>query len=153
MNRRRDEAYVVSRFFDKVEITESCWLWRAAKVNRDYGQFRSVYFPTAHAHRVAYLMMVGPVPDGHEIDHICRVHNCVNPDHLEAVTHRENMLRGETVAAANARKTHCIRGHDLSIRTDGSRFCRVCARERWVENRERYTAARKERERQKRENP
>lgn len=75
----------------------------------------------------------GPIPEGLVIDHLCRNRGCVNPDHLEAVTQRENILRGEGLAAANARKTHCPKGHPYSgenlyvVPSSGRRQCRICA--------------------------
>ena len=102
-----------------------CWLWTAGKNEKGYGTF-SLDGEKRKAHRVAYEQYVGPIPDGLEIDHLCRHRGCVNPAHLEAVTHAENMARG-----ANAMKTHCARGHEYAgdnvYRTpDGRRDCRVC---------------------------
>jgi hypothetical protein len=94
------------------------------------------------AHRKAYTDAFGPIPEGLEIDHLCRVRHCVNPDHLEAVTHVENMRRAHEVwgftswgAQANAGKTHCPQGHEYTeantyARQRGSRDCRTCMRER-----------------------
>jgi len=84
-----------------------------------------------HAHVAAYRMCVGPVPDGMELDHLCRNPACCNPNHLEPVTHRVNMLRSPSAASGiAARKTHCKRGHELTegnIYTyDGYRHCRTC---------------------------
>ncbi len=79
-----------------------------------------------YVHRYVYELLVGPIPDGFDIDHLCRVRNCVNPEHLEAVTHRENMLRGDTLAAANAAKTHCPKGHALDGRDTHGRYCTTC---------------------------
>lgn len=84
------------------------------------------------AHRVAYELAYGPIPVGAVIDHLCRNHRCVSPPHLEAVTPRVNTIRGETLAAANLRKTHCPRGHAYTPEntyTEGrKRRCRACAR-------------------------
>lgn len=79
------------------------------------------------AHRVAYELLVGPIPDGLQIDHLCKVRNCVNPEHLEPVTQAENLRRSEAWAGVNSRKTHCPRGHSYS-HTDstGRRICREC---------------------------
>lgn len=114
------------RFWAKVEKTETCWLWRAHRLPTGYGQF---YFDgqMRYAHRVAYELFVGPIPAGLTIDHLCRVRACVNPDHLEPVTNRENILRGVAPSALNARKTHCIRGHVfLRLDTRGHRDCGKC---------------------------
>lgn len=111
----------VARFYAKIEFADSgCWLWRGAVTkNSGYGQFSVCFSRPRHvvhngAHRLAFLLWKGPIPEGLAIDHLCRVRNCVNPEHLEAVTPRENTLRGNTPAAANAHKTHCKRGHPLT---------------------------------------
>jgi hypothetical protein len=117
------------RFWNKVQVTESCWLWTGGKSHNGYGLFhwsrRQV-----RAHRFAYEMFVGPIPEGLTIDHLCRVPACVLPLHMEAVTIRENILRGEGRAAANARQTHCQRGHlfdeDNTYVRRGMRTCREC---------------------------
>jgi len=120
----------VKNFWDKVDKTEVCWLWTACKDRDGYGIF--YYNGTNYrAHRMAYELIVGPIPEGLTIDHLCRVRACVNPDHLEPVTQRENVLRGDTVPAKNAKKTHCKQGHpysgyNLYIRTNGYRSCRTC---------------------------
>ena len=85
-------------------------------------------------HRLVYEQLRGPIPDGLQIDHLCRNRGCCNPDHLEPVTGRVNTLRGETVTAANAAKTHCPQGHayeseNLYVYPNGSRCCRECRRE------------------------
>ena len=86
------------------------------------------------AHQWIYEQVIGTVPDGLELDHLCRTRNCVRPDHLEPVTHRENIVRSPiTPMGINARKTECDRGHPLSgdnlkIRPCGRRECRACAR-------------------------
>lgn len=109
-----------------------CWLWKGKALCHGYGQITSNYRHLM-AYRVAYELLVGPIPPGLEIDHLCRVPLCVNPAHLEPVTRRENILRGLNPAAVNARKTHCIRGHEFNsentrIRLDGKRTCRECER-------------------------
>jgi hypothetical protein len=82
------------------------------------------------AHQLSYEVFVGPIPKGLYLDHLCRITNCINPDHLEPVTPRENNLRGNSVSGVNARKTHCKRGHELStenVRIDnGTRQCKPC---------------------------
>ena len=82
------------RFWEKVEITEGCWLWRAALSEHGYGVIRmSTPRRMEMAHRVAYEMEVEPIPEGLELDHLCRNPRCVNPFHLEPVTHLVNMRR------------------------------------------------------------
>lgn len=120
------------RFWSKVDKTEDCWLWRAGKFWHGYGQF-SVNNKSRYAHRVAYELEFGPVPDGMQLDHLCRVRLCVRPSHLEAVTQTENIRRGVSPTALNRRLTKCKRGHDLSgdnihVNARGYRQCRVCRR-------------------------
>ena len=119
------------RFWPKVEKTDGCWLWTGARDKLGYGWIRRTRGGNAPAYRVAWELEVGPIPEGLVIDHLCRNPSCVNPAHLEPVTQRENMLRGATVAARNAAKTRCLRGHPLSgenlyRRPDGGRECRTC---------------------------
>jgi hypothetical protein len=86
------------------------------------------------AHRAFYEHFIGPIPDGHVPDHLCRNTWCCNPNHLEPVTQRENILRGDGIASRNAAKTHCPQGHPYSTENtngyNGYRACRICARER-----------------------
>ena len=112
------------------EPNSGCWLWHGSGDELGYGRFwdgkRDV-----QAHRWAYEHFVGPIPDGLVIDHLCRVPACVNPDHLEPVTQRVNLLRGLAPTAINARKTYCSRGHalvgkNLIRRKGGQRGCRTC---------------------------
>lgn len=123
---------VEDRFWAKVDFTDTCWLWTAGRFNGGYGSFL-VDGRRTGAHRFAYELVKGPIPDGLEPDHLCRVRLCVNPSHLEAVTHSENARRGLT--GMHARKTHCLRGHPMSdarLGTDGEgylkRTCRPCQR-------------------------
>lgn len=107
-----------------------CWVWQGSLNPKGYGSCR-LGKRTALAHRASYMVFVGPIPDGLTIDHLCRNRSCINPAHLEAVTHRENLLRGHTVTAANAAKTHCVHGHEFTpentyLGPTGSRACRVC---------------------------
>lgn len=109
-----------------------CWVWIAGKSHDGYGQF-SVSGSMVYAHRYGYELTVGPVPDGLELDHLCRTRACVRGLHLEPVTTRENLLRGETLTAANARKTHCAQGHPFDagntyVNPKGYRYCRECNR-------------------------
>ena len=128
---------IEARFWSKVEFTDSCWLWTASRVV-GYGDFSvgsRVDGSAKHvrAHRWAYGYLVGPIPEGLVIDHLCRVRHCVNPDHMEPVTLRENILRGVGVAAICAVKTHCKHGHAFDeantyIYARGGRGCRACGR-------------------------
>lgn len=110
-----------------------CWLWMGSVFqNSGYGRIK-VSGRTMVAHRFAYEVLRGPIPGGLTLDHLCRVRRCVNPDHLEPVTPRVNVLRGETITARNAGKTQCDRGHPLAganlfVRKDGRRRCRECER-------------------------
>lgn len=122
--------------FDEKWIPEpnsGCWLWTAATKEGDYGSFfngRRV----VKAHRFSYERKYGPIPAGLVLDHKCRVHCCVNPAHLEAVTNKENLRRGEGQTGRH-RWTHCKNGHEFTpentfIRPNGCRACRACAAER-----------------------
>ena len=111
----------------------NCWLWTGCLTPRDYGQI-TIHTVRSFAHRLSYEWTVGPIPDGLVIDHLCRNPPCVNPAHLEPVTQRVNVLRGESLPARYATRTHCINGHEFAgenVRagTRGDRVCRSCARE------------------------
>jgi hypothetical protein len=129
--RSRQNEDVLQRLFTRVEFTESCWLWRGSVSGDGYGGIR-VSGRNQRVHRVAYELLVAPVPDGLVLDHLCRVRNCVRPDHLEPVTGRVNTLRGETITAKALAATHCPQGHpyageNLLARRKGWRGCRQCA--------------------------
>lgn len=109
----------------KVDKTDTCWLWTGHINTSGYGQIRWGG-PKARAHRIAYELEVGPIPEGLELDHLCRVRHCVNPSHLEPVTRRVNVHRGEGGAGRNSRKTHCPRGHAYDYAVGGRRYCRTC---------------------------
>ena len=114
----------------RVDKTGACWIFTGARTDRGYGVI-PVARTSVRAHRVTYEHFVGPIPAGLVLDHLCRNTSCVNPDHLEAVTQRENVLRGNAPTAANARKTHCIRGHEFTpentyAKKGGGRACRRC---------------------------
>ena len=121
------------RFFAKVTPgANGCWIWTGACVGNGYGHFRvPPHGRREYVHRIAYEMLIGDIPDGLELDHICRVRACVNPWHLEPVTHRENVLRGRAASAFNAVKTHCPQGHPYDDANtyrwrENKRRCRVC---------------------------
>lgn len=131
----------LERFFRYVEIdpVTHCWIWIGYRNPRGYGQFAigSRYEGNARrvlAHRWLYEQMVGAIADGLEPDHLCRRPACVNPDHLEPVTHQVNLQRGDTGQLSGLlqrAKTHCPQGHpysgkNLIIRRNGWRRCRMC---------------------------
>lgn len=128
----------IDRFNERVQVAPSgCIEWTGGLNGVGYGQFyagRESLTQTGktYAHRWAYEHFVGPIPEGMFIDHLCRNRKCVNTDHLEPVTPRENVLRGVAPASLHAKKTHCPAGHPYSgdnVRvTNGSRFCRACSR-------------------------
>jgi len=119
----------VVRFWLKVNKTEGCWVWTAAKTRWGYGYVR-FDGRNQHAHRVAYKLLKGQIPENRELDHLCRNRACVNPEHLEAVSRRTNLLRGEGVSAVHAAKTHCVNGHEFTPENTyewrGTRNCKVC---------------------------
>lgn len=132
---RREPADV--RFWCKVEKTETCWLWTAGRNDDGYGLFWDGT-ATVRAHRWAYEALVGPIPEGLHLDHLCRVRHCVNPAHLDPVTNAVNAARGEPgvhVREKAAAITHCPKGHEYSTANTRtyktgagrtSRRCRTC---------------------------
>jgi hypothetical protein len=114
-----------------------CLVWTGS-MNDGYGQV-SVEGRMVRVHRFVYETLVGPIPEGLVIDHTCRNRACSNVQHLRVVTHRVNLLVGETIAAANAAKTVCAQGHPLTganvyiaPRTPNKRICRTCLRSKWA---------------------
>lgn len=125
----RPTVSFADRFWTKVAKSEDgCWLWTASIKETGYGQFR-LDGRAQYAHRIAYELCVGPIPDGLQLDHLCRVRHCVNPDHLEPVTQAENAARGSW-----AMKTHCPRGHEYTPENvyfnSGRRYCCTCVKRR-----------------------
>lgn len=118
-----------SRFWSKLKKTDSCWIWTASKDLDGYGRFflegRSI-----SSHRFSYEHWNGKIPDELQIDHICRNRACVNPEHMEIVTSKENTLKGSGPTAVNSRKTHCPQGHEYSeentYNSNGARTCKIC---------------------------
>lgn len=112
------------------ETPEGCWEWTRALNSKGYGSF-GYAGKVQSTHRLAYELLIGPIPDGLHLDHLCRNRKCCNPDHLEPVTQQVNTLRGVGFAATNATKTHCGKGHEYTeantyVDKRGSRSCKAC---------------------------
>lgn len=135
------------RFWNKVqpEPTTGCWLWSGYIDRGGYGRYALGERNQTGAHRLTYEFLVGPIPKRLAIDHLCRTPACCNPEHLEPVTNKVNVLRSEGLAAINSRKTHCVKGHPFSEantgRGNGKRWCRACKRRRGAEYKARKAAA------------
>lgn len=114
---------------------DECWLWIGGLDSDGYAQWKG-----ARGHRAVFEKEVGLIPTGLVLDHLCRNRSCVNPAHLEPVTNRENILRGEGLAARNAEATHCANGHEFTEENTytytnesyphGRRVCKTCVFER-----------------------
>ena len=122
------------------EPMSGCWLWVGARDQRGYGMVSrrlNAHTKCQRAHRYIYKLLIGAIADHLTLDHLCRVHACVNPAHCEPVLHRINVLRGGGWAARNARKTHCPKGHPYDARGTticaGGRYCRACLHLRYIE--------------------
>lgn len=125
-------------FWQKVDKTDSCWIWTGSKSKSGYGLL-DVAGKLQRPHRYAFVACGGTIPKGLHLDHLCRNRACVRPDHLEVVDNRTNVLRGVGHTAENARRTHCVNGHELSgdnlwiaPRTNSPdrvrRYCLICKR-------------------------
>ena len=118
------------RYWSYVNKTPGCWLW-TGKPNdhKGYGRIKigSRYI---YAHRYSYELVNGEVPQGLELDHLCGVRNCINPEHLEAVTHKVNMERSKHATRTHCRHGHSYSGDNLYINPAGSRACRACHKKR-----------------------
>jgi hypothetical protein len=135
----------LERFLARVNKTDTCWLWLLSLDGHGYGQF-SIGGRQVKAHRWAYEHFVGLIPQGYELDHLCRVRHCCNPAHLEATTHRTNVLRGSGIAAKQALLIRCGRcGGDYTLDKRGRRVCLLCqairARARYVRSRTQRTSS------------
>lgn len=116
------------RFVSRIDFTPTCWFW-TCKPDNGYGRFW-LNRKSQLAHRIAYLIWHGEIPKEKQLDHLCRNRNCINPAHLEPVSIKENVLRGEGITAQNARKTHCKMNHELTQSNlySSKRGSRVCAK-------------------------
>jgi len=134
--KHRDNEEAVSRFSSKYIVSENgCWEWRGHTC-KGYGGF-SFQGKEIQAHCFSYEYFKGPIPKGLHLDHLCRNRKCINPDHLEPVTPRENLRRGESPNWKTNREGRCKHGHDMSnpkIRKNGTKTCRECANQRWRES-------------------
>lgn len=144
------------RLLSKVAVNPvtNCWEWTGYKINSGYGRLWDPKTKKKQlAHRMAYESMIGPIPDGLQLDHLCRNRACINPAHLEPVTKWENTRRSPVHwAAKNAKKTHCPHGHEytpkntrIETKADGrrSRKCRACG---LLKDARRYQASRSARQ-------
>ncbi|MFJ1995270.1 HNH endonuclease signature motif containing protein [Streptomyces asiaticus] len=113
----------------RTDRSSECWLW-TGRLNRSGYAEMKVNGRYRMAHRVAYEELVGPIPDGLQLDHLCRIRHCLNPAHLEPVTSAENTRRSPL---RNEIKTHCKKGHPYSAGNTyvwrGHRHCRICKSE------------------------
>ena len=124
---------------------DACWPWPLSQNGDGYGQLTENYV-SHRAHKYFYERLVGPVPEGEILDHLCHDpleclggkncphRKCCNPKHLKATTHKDNLLRGNTLAAENSVKTFCVNGHEFTeantFHRRGARECRQCMRDR-----------------------
>lgn len=131
-NRTQDE------FWKFVEVGD-CWDWTGHVSVGGYGKIRWACFDESYTHRVAWTMLVGPIPDGLFLDHLCRNRTCCNPDHLEVVTHQENMDRGFSPTMVVSKSGVCRRGHPQTLentypnsskKQPSARACAICKKER-----------------------
>lgn len=122
------------------EPMSGCWIWTGALSTKGYGRY-GIKNRTYAAHRVVFEIFREGIPENMQLDHLCRNRQCVNPDHLEIVSNRENTLRGINFIARNAKATHCPQGHEYNsdntylskyISTI-SRRCKMCLRDRRIE--------------------
>jgi len=155
MKRERKSGYIRKRgdfasFWLRVQQQGDCWIWMGSKNGRGYGHVRRRQ-GNIRVHRLSYRMWVGPIPSWLEIDHLCQTRLCVNPAHLELVTHAENIRRRYQRQPA---KTHCKRGHPFSSENTyiyvrpaprgKVRFCRACHNihtKAWVQRRKEQAVA------------
>jgi hypothetical protein len=137
---RTTDPWVIARFWQKsiYQPANGCWEWTAKINSFGYGVFTPLLDggkTSVMAHRFAYELLIGPIPAGYQLDHLCRNRRCVNPNHLDPVSPALNNARSTSPSALNAAKSHCKRGHEFSpdntyVTPDGRRMCRACMRYR-----------------------
>lgn len=132
----RPRVSVADRYHSRYDIdpVTECWVWNKGRFSSGYG---ALYVGSNNkpAHRIGYELLIGPIPEGLELDHLCRNRPCVNPWHMEAVTHEENVRRGEAFNAIANFNNVCVRGHQLTdwnvyVKRDGRRQCKACHKAR-----------------------
>lgn len=127
------DTKALARLMSRVEINPitGCWVWTGSRLRDGYGQI-GYRGRVARTHRVAYELLVGPIPQGLHLDHyVCGTRSCCNPEHLKPATARENNSRSSSPSAVNAVKTHCDYGHEFTESNtyrypSGRRSCRTC---------------------------
>lgn len=134
----RKQKTIAERFWPKVKKTDGCWLWMGGKSDSGYGRFGlgTRKDGIAIAHRVAWELINGPIPEGMLLLHRCDTPSCVNPGHLFLGSQQENMMDcHQKKRFFNQRKTHCQKGHEFTLQNthynkNGGRVCRACDNER-----------------------
>ncbi len=127
-----------NRLKSRIKIKKNgCWIYTRSKNKKGYGRL-SAWGKLSLAHRISYIVFKGEIPNGKYLDHLCRNRSCINPNHLEPVTNRENILRGIGIAAINYRKKKCTFGHKFDkkntlVRPDGRRQCINCKKRQMEE--------------------
>ena len=126
---------MITRFWQKVQKTDGCWLWQGHLQTNGYAQI-TIKKKRFYVHRLAYQWTKGRISEELELDHLCRNPACVNPKHLEMVTHQENIRRG-LVGQYQRDKTHCPKGHpyneENTYRHNGARSCKACGKLRQID--------------------
>lgn len=145
VNAFQRRASLPEYFRKRIRFDHTCWRWTGALNSEGYGRLRADGKQSKAAHRKVYELLVGPIPEGLTLDHLCRNRYCVNPDHLDPVTLKENLARGFGVGALNTAKEACKRGHpfteDNIMLWRGKRWCRACGRMRqkvYLERKEKF---------------
>ena len=124
-----DPLSVFLKLMSRVKFSEDCWEWQGT-LSEGYGLIW-IDGKNMRTHRVSYQLLIEAPPEDMELDHLCKNRRCLNPEHLEIVTSKENILRGDGPPAKNARKTHCIRGHLLVQHPSRAhRYCKECQSKR-----------------------